>query len=223
MARIDRVVVPGVAHHVTQRGNRREDVFFSRADRTYFLDLLRQYSAKSGLETVGYCLMTNHLHLVVVPEYENSLARALKPVHLRYAQYINRRKGWCGRVWQERFYSCPMDAAHTLVAVRYVERNPVRARLVAKAEEYPWSSAAGHTGGNIDPLLSDRHGLLADIEHWSEWLRTGEEREAVERLRLNTRTGRPLGADSFVERVEAMTCRALRPKPHGRPRKGSLE
>ena len=223
MARIARVVVPGVAHHVTQRGNRREDIFFSRADRERFLGLLLEYSVGFGLEVLGYCLMTNHLHLVVVPEREVSLARVLKPVNLRYAQYINRRKGWCGRVWQERFYSCPMDERHCLVAVRYVEQNPVRAGLVREAEEYRWSSAAGHAGRRVDPLLSDRGGHLRGIDNWSDWLRSGTEPEAAERLRLYTRTGRPLGGPEFVERVEDLTRRELRPKPHGRPPGKRLE
>jgi len=214
-----RVVVPGVAHHVTQRGNRREDVFFSGADRRRYMELLGEYSPDAGLEILGYCVLSNHLHLVVVPEREDSLARVLKPVNLRYAQYINERKGWSGRVWQGRFFSCPMDARHCLVALRYVEQNPLRAKLARRAEEYPWSSAAGHAGRRVDPLLSDHRGLLAGIEDWSDWLATGADRETTERLRLYTRTGRPLGADEFVERVEARAKRELKPKPHGRPRK----
>jgi len=219
MARIARAVVPGIAHHVTQRGNRREDVFFSDGDRTYFLELLWHYSVQCGLEIVGYCLMTNHLHLVVVPEYENSLARVLKPLNLRYARYVNMRQGWCGRLWQERFYSCPMDVEHTLIAMRYVEQNPVRARLVERAEDYGWSSAAGHTGRRVDPLLSDRRGLLSRIENWSEWLRTAEPEGTLDQFRLHTRTGRPVGGSAFVETVESRLGRFLRPKPRGRPRK----
>jgi putative transposase len=223
MARIARVVVPGVAHHVTQRGNRLEDVFFTGADRNRYLQLLHDYSVDHGLETLGYCVLSNHLHLVVVPEREDSLARVLKPVNLRYAQYINRRKGWCGRVWQERFYSCPMDERHCLVAMRYVEQNPVRAGLTRMAEDYRWSSAAGHTGRCVDRLLSDRRGFLSGIDDWSEWLRTGQEVENENRLRLFTRTGRPLGDIGFAERVERLTRRQLKPKPHGRPRKALLE
>jgi putative transposase len=214
-----RVVVPGVAHHVTQRGNRRGDVFFSDADRRRFLGLLREYSQDCGLELLAYCLMTNHLHLVVVPEHENSLARVLKPVNLCYAQYVNRTQGWCGRLWQERFYSCPMDPSHTLVAVRYVERNPVRAGLVPGAEDYPWSSAAGHTGSKVDSLLSDQHGLLSGIDNWSDWLKAEDETETVTRLKLYTRTGRPLGNETFTQFIELKTGRELRPKPHGRPRR----
>jgi len=214
-----RVVVPGVAHHVTQRGNRREDVFFSGADRRRYLALLGEYSPDAGLEILGYCVLSNHLHLVVVPEHEDSLARVLKPVNLRYAQYINERKGWSGRVWQGRFFSCPMDARHCLVAMRYIEQNPVRARLVKRAEEYEWSSAAGHTGRRVDPLLSDQQGLLGSVDDWTDWLRAGTEDETLARLRLYTRTGRPLGAAEFVERLEHQVGRALDPKPRGRPRK----
>jgi putative transposase len=217
MARIARVVVPDVAYHVTQRGNRREDVFFADADRTHYLELLREYSVRHGLEMLGYCLMSNHLHLVVVPESERSLARVLKPVNVRYAQYVNHRQGWSGRLWQERFFSCPMDVRHCLVAVRYVERNPVRAGMFVRAGDYRWSSAAGHTGRRVDPLLSDRQGLLSGIENWTEWLRADDEREPVERLRLYTRTGRPLGSEGFAARLEAETGRVLKAKPHGRP------
>jgi putative transposase len=194
-------------------------VFFSDADRRRFLGLLREYSQDCGLELLAYCLMTNHLHLVVVPEHENSLARVLKPVNLCYAQYVNRTQGWCGRLWQERFYSCPMDPSHTLVAVRYVERNPVRAGLVPGAEDYPWSSAAGHTGSKVDSLLSDQHGLLSGIDNWSDWLKAEDETETVTRLKLYTRTGRPLGNETFTQFIELKTGRELRPKPHGRPRR----
>ena len=213
--------MPGTAHHITQRGNRREDVFFSDGDRTHFLELLRHYSVECGLEILGYCLMTNHLHLVVVPEYENSLARVLKPLNLRYARYVNVRQGWCGRLWQERFYSCPMDMTHTLIALRYVEQNPVRARLADKAEEYRWSSAAGHTGRRVDPLLSDQRGLLSSIENWSEWLQAGASEAVLEQVRLHTRTGRPLGSAGFVETVESKLGRLLRPSARGRKRTAS--
>lgn len=218
MARIARVVVPGIAHHVTQRGNRLEKVFFTGADRDRYLEPLHRYSVEHDLEVVAYCVLSKHLHLVVVPGREESLARVLKPVNLRYAQYINRRKGWCGRVWQERFYSCPMDERHCMLAVRYVERNPVRAGLARRAEEDRWSSAAGHGGKRVDRLLSDRRGYLSGIEDWSAWLRAGMDHESQEQLRLYTRTGRPLGESGFAEQVERLTRRILRPRPHGRPR-----
>jgi len=212
-----RVVVPDVAHHVTQRGNRRGDVFFSDADKRHLLGLLGEYPQDCGLEILACCLVTNHVHLAAVPERENSLARTLKPVNLRYAQYVNRVQGWCGRLRQERFFSCPMDAGHTLMAVRCVEQNPVRAGLASRAEECYLSSAAGHTGRRVDPLVSDRLDLLSVVGNWAEWLTEDEDADRLARLRMHTRTGRPLGADTFVSQMEQLTHRELRPRPRGRP------
>jgi putative transposase len=215
-----RAVVAGIPHHVTQRGNRREDVLFDEADYRRYLSLLGEYAFARGFEVLAYCLMTNHLHLVVIPAEDGTLASVLKPVHLCYAQYVNRTHGLSGRLWQGRFFSCAMDDAHTLAAIRYVERNPVRARLVRRAENYTWSSAAAHVGLCTDPLLSDitRLKTSAGVENWSEWLRETEESTLLDGLRLNTRTGRPLGTDEFVSRVERKTGRTLRPQPGGRPR-----
>jgi len=139
---------------------------------------------------------------VAVPEREHSLARVLKPVNLRYAQYVNRIPGWCGRLWQERFYSCPMEPGHTLVAVRYVERNPVRAGMVPLAEDYPWSSAAGHARRKMDSLLSDRQSLRSGSDNWSDWLKADDDTERVSRLKQYPRTGRPLGSEAFAQMVE---------------------
>lgn len=214
-----RAVVPGVAHHVTQRGNRREDVFLADGDRRRYLELLKEYSERHGLGIIAYCLMTNHLHLVVRPVYETSLAATLKPVHLRYAQHVNWTYKLSGRLWQGRFYSCPLDDAHCLAAIRYVETNPVRAKLVKKAENYPWSSAAGHTGRSHDTLLTDHLADETAIADWSVWLRERASDAAVDELRRHTRTGRPLGNESFVSRLELLSGRILRPKPGGRPRK----
>ena len=151
-----RVVVPGLPHQLTQRGNRREDVFFGDADRQRYLQLLIEYSDKHGLVTLAYCLMTNHVHFVSVPARADSLARVFKPVDLRYAQHINWTQGISGRLWQGRFFSCPLDDEHLWAAIRYVERNPVRARLVRKPEDYPWSRAQAHCGMRGDPILWDR-------------------------------------------------------------------
>lgn len=221
MPRIARVVIQDVPHHVTQRGNRRGDVFFTDADRTRYLELLGEYSSQRGLEILAYCLMTNHIHLVVVPPAPYVLGAVLKPVHLRYAQHVNWTQGLSGRLWQGRFFSCPLDEAHTLTALRYVEQNPVRARLVRKAEEYRWSSAAGHVGLHADSLLADVSPLreAAGITDWSEWLQEREQSWTVEQLREKTRTGRPLGSEEFVKRLERLTGRILRPQKGGRPRK----
>jgi putative transposase len=148
MARIARVVIPGAAHHVTQRGNNAQDVFFVDDDREVYLELLKQQSDKYGLEVVGYCLMTNHVHVLAKPLKEDSLANAIGRTHFVYTRYINRLHGRRGHLWQNRFYSCALDEGHFWLALRYVERNPVRAKIVRQAWEYPWSSAAVHTGGS---------------------------------------------------------------------------
>ena len=221
MPRIARVVVPGAPHHVTQRGNRRADVFFTKADRHVYLRYLGAYCREHALEIIAYCLMTNHIHLVVVPRRVESLAGALKPVHLRYAQHVNWTQNLCGRLWQGRFYSCPMDDAHLYAAVRYVERNPVRAGMVRTAEDYPWSSAAAHCGQRHEPLLADPFHMRDAIEDWAAWLRDPDDDNTLTTLRNHTHTGRPLGSEGFITALEEQLGRILRPKSPGRPKKNT--
>ena len=219
MPRMARIVIPDVPHHVTQRGNRREDVFFEDTDRRRYLLLMLEYSRAHALEIWAYCLMTNHVHFVAVPREPDALAATFKPVHMRYAQHVNRRLHTTGHLWQGRYHSCPLDDEHLWQAVRYVERNPVRAGLVTRAERYPWSSAAAHVGRRRDPLVGgdlEARGVVAD---WSAWLRQGEDEAVLSRLRMRTRTGRPAGDAAFVARLEALSGRWLAPRPGGRPRK----
>jgi putative transposase len=212
-----RVVIPGVPHHVTQRGNRRADVFFVRADYRRYLRLLGEYAGERGLEILAYCLMPNHVHLVAVPAEAASLAAVLKPVHLRYAQHVNRSQQCSGRVWQGRFYSCPLDDVHTAAAIRYVECNPVRAGLEPRAVNYEWSSAAAHSGLRRDRLLVPGIDMWVSIDDWSAWLGETEADDLVTRLRLHTRTGRPLGDKCFVKKLEKESGRRLHALPVGRP------
>jgi putative transposase len=156
MPRLARTVCAGIPHHITQRGNRREDVFYTDDDRAAYLDWLREYAGKHEVDILAYCLMTNHIHLVAVPKTEAGLQWVLKPLHMRYAQRINRRRGWKGHLWQGRFFSSALDETYLWAAIRYVERNPVRAKLVRKAENYPWSSAAAHCGLREDPVLTTK-------------------------------------------------------------------
>ena len=146
MPRIARIVVPGVPHHITQRGNNRQRVFFSDADRELYLALLKAEAERFGLEVLGYCLLTNHMHLVAAPAGPDSLAKAVGRTDYRYTQAINRARRRTGHLWQNRFYSCPLDEVHQWQALAYVDLNPVRAKLVRKAKLYPWSSAAVHCG-----------------------------------------------------------------------------
>jgi putative transposase len=219
MPRIARVVVPDAPHHVTQRGNRREDIFFSDADRRVYLRLLWQYAYKNDVAVHAYCLMTNHVHLVVTPRRAESLAQMLKPVHLRYAQHVNWSQGLSGRLWQGRFYSCPLEGAHVEAAVRYVERNPVRAGMVEQAELHPWSTAGTHCGSSADPHLIPLDGFPSLGPEWRAWLREPEEEDTLRMLRVHTRTGRPLGSQTFVAFVESLLNRVVHPRKGGRPRK----
>ena len=156
MPRNARLVVPGVAHHLTQRGTNRQTIFFTRADRRVYLDLLALHSREAGLRIVAYCLMLNHIHLIAIPERESSMAVALRRVHGRYAQYLNARTQRSGHLWQNRFFSCPLRQDHLWTAIRYVEQNPVRARLAARPEEYAWSSAAEHLSGRARRRFTDQ-------------------------------------------------------------------
>lgn len=219
MPRSARVVIPGIGHHVTQRGNRRAQVFFGQRDYRMFLGLLERYAGEHELGVVAYCLMPNHVHLVAVPSKPESLAAALKPVHLRYAQHVNWTQDVSGRLWQGRFYSAPLDERHFWAAVRYAERNPVRAGLVEDAWDYRWSSAAAHCGMRHEPLLSGDLERADHVGDWSAWLSDGDDEEAMRSLRRNTRTGRPCGGEGFVARLEALTGRRLTARAVGRPKR----
>lgn len=219
MPRIARAVAPGLPHHVTQRGNFGHAVFDDDEDRDRYLEWLAEYSDRYGTRIWAYCLMTNHVHFIVVPETEDSLARTFSQVHRRYARDANRRRGRVGHLWQERFYSCALDDAHLYAAVRYVERNPVRAGLVRRAETYPWSSARAHAAGTADPLLSVGCPLVETIADWADYLAGSDDDGWMREFRRSTRTGRPVGSASFVSLIEARLDRTLRAGPRGRPRK----
>jgi len=220
MPRVARIVLPGLPHHITQRGNNRQDVFFVDADRTRYLQILAQQSALYGLTIDGYCLMTNHVHIIATPRNESSLAKAIGRTHFLYTQHINRMHDRSGHLWQNRFFSCAMDDAHYLTAMRYVERNPVRARMVRKPWRYAWSSAAAHAGRTTPAELlntSRWRDHTAGLD-WEAFL-TESDSEGVDAIRLATRRGRPLATDSFLSKLETKLNRRLRPKPVGRPRK----
>lgn len=217
MARWARVVVPTVPHHVTQRGTRRLPVFLCEDDYRTYLRLLRDWCDREGVSIWAYCLMSNHVHLIAVPETESGLARAIGEAHRRYTRAVNFRQGWRGYLFQGRFASCPMDERYLLAAVRYVELNPVRAQMVQTAWEYPWSSAAAHTQGKDDRLVKVQP-MLERVADWHEYLDRESDAAELKALRRHNRTGRPLGDNEFIARLEQATGRDLRPHkpgPHG--------
>jgi len=222
MPRMARVVCPGVPYHVVQRGNRRCSVFSSDFDRESYLDCLTFYAGQHGLAVLAYCLMGNHVHLVVVPETECSLERVFRPLHQRHALRINRLRSWTGHLWQGRYFSAALDDCYLWAAIHYVERNPVVARMTARAEEYPWSSAAAHCGLRTDTVLT-RAPYWVDVFRgagdWATWLACEEDADERSLLRLNTGKGLPCGSPQFVERLAASTGRSLQARPRGRPKK----
>ncbi len=221
MPRTARIVIAGEPHHITQRGNNRQDVFFVDDDRRVYLDILKEQSDKYGLEILGWCLMTNHIHLIGRPEVVESLAKAAGRTHFLYTQYINRMHRRSGHLWQNRFYSCPLGRSHFWQALQYVEQNPVRASMVRKAWEYPYSSARAHVEGD-DPsgLLNLSYWRqISSKLNWREVLEKRQPKPLIEQIRLKTHTGRPLASDSFISKIEKTLNKRLRPLPIGRPKK----
>ncbi len=213
MGRLRRVVVPGVAHHVTQRGNNRRQVFFCDADYLCYLDILKRHSTAFGLSILAYCLMPNHVHLIAEPETAAALSTTLQRTQAEYALYRNRRSEATGHLWQARFHSCALSQMHLWPALRYVERNPSRAGLVGNSVDWPWSSARAHCGATDSALLDLRRwAALQTGTDWPEMLET-EEARLVEAIRRGSRTGRPPGSTEFLEVVEHATGRRLRRLP----------
>jgi REP-associated tyrosine transposase len=220
MPRIARVVVPGVLHHITQRGNNRQDVFLTDDDREFYLNLLKKRSRQDGLEVLGYCLMTNHVHLLVRPAAAESLARTLGRTHFTYAQRFNFEHARSGHLWQSRYCSCPAEEGSRFAILRYIEQNPVRAGIVGHAWKYPWSSAAVHVGERTGSGLVDTSGWsrLTSPDDWRRFLQETEDPVQVAEIRRRTLVGRPFGSTKFVGRIEALLGRPLKPRPVGRPR-----
>ncbi len=218
MARLARLVIPGMPHHVTQRGNRRQQTFFNEGDYEAYVQLMAEWCREEGVEIWAYCLMPNHTHLIAVPASEQALRRAIGEAHRRYTRRVNFREKWRGYLWQGRFASFVMDEPYLIAAARYVELNPVRARLVQSAAEWRWSSARAHLSGRDDCLVRVAP-LLEIVGDWKALLDSALPEEDLKLLRGHARTGRPLGDETFVERLERLVGRVLKPKKGGRPRK----
>ena len=221
MARQARLVESGIAFHVTARGNYRQTVFFSDEDRAGYLDLLARYAAVEGLEILGWCLMTNHAHLLAVPRKTTALARTMRRTQADYAQRLNRRHGSrSGHLWQSRFYSCPVEGDAAWTVLRYIESNPVRASLVREAEQSPWSSAAMHCGLRaVSPLLSiSEWERLWTHARWQSVLAHGAEEREIDSIRAATMRGLPFGDQDFVVAFERRVGRELVVRRVGRPR-----
>jgi REP-associated tyrosine transposase len=224
MPRIARAVAASFPHHVVQRGNNKETVFFNEKDRLKYIHLIGKYSDKWKSPVLAYCLMTNHVHLLIKPKENESLYKMMQGVTLCYTQYVNRRYGRTGRLWESRYHSCIVDKDSYLWAVaRYIETNPVRAGIVERAEDYAYSSARHHIIGDIDDVLGeelveeeqrkDYHAFISDIISEKD----------IKVIRYHTKTGRPLGDERFTEKMEKKMGRKFSQKQPGRPRKQKAE
>ena len=214
MARLARIVIPGLPHHVTQRGNRREAIFFEDGDHEIYLDLLAEQTLKADVAVWAYCLMPNHVHLILKPARADDLGRAVGETHRRYTNFINARGRWTGHLFQSRFASVVLDDSHLISAVCYVSLNPVRARLVSRPEEWKWSSVRAHLAGVDDGLVKVRP-VLDRIPHLKALLEAGAD-EDFSHLRRAETTGRPLGPPEFVNGLEILLGRKIARRAAGR-------
>ena len=224
MSRIARVVAKGFPHHVIQRGNNREKVFFTHEDRERYLSLLRTYSEKWNSPILAYCLMTNHVHLLTKPKSEESLSKMMQGLTLCYTQYCNRAHKRTGRLWESRYHSCVVERdTYLWVVARYIEQIPVRAKVVKKPEDFRYSSARAHILGVKDETLTEplfNEETRADYKKFVKGVIPEKEKDAI---RTTARTGRPLGSDRFLARLQRKLKRNLAVKARGRPRKAGIE
>ncbi len=216
MARLARAVFPGLPHHVTQRGNGRAQVFFSDDDYLAYRELMAEQARQAGVEVWSWVLMPNHVHLILVPSDEDGLRRMLAPLHRRYAGRVHARLKRTGHFWQGRFGCVAMDEAHLGAALRYVALNPVRARLVGRAADWPWSSVRVHLGLVEGDGVTAKAPVLERYPDLAALIEAGEDEILSERLRRAETVGRPLGSDAFVERLERESGRAFKPARRGR-------
>jgi putative transposase len=215
MARLPRVVIPGIPHHVTQRGNGRQRTFFEDGDYALYLDLLAQAAERAHAEVWSYCLMPNHAHIVLTPSDEDGLRRAFGELHRRYTGYINARRRTTGHLWQGRFSSVAMDEAHFVTALRYVALNPVRARLVAKPEDWAWSSTRALLAGADNHVVTVAP-ALERVGDFAAFL--GEEFDealSYAALRKAESVGRPVGSAQWLAEMEKRSGLALAPQKRG--------
>lgn len=222
MPRIARIVAIDHPHHITQRGNYQQSIFTNDADRKQYLEFIAYYSRKHHLEIISYCLMDNHVHFIAIPKHEDSFSRTFGIAHTRYSQYFNNKMSSSGHLWQGRFYSCVLDEPHLMATARYIERNPVRAKIVKDPLNYVWSSARCHAN-MLRTEIIDTSSLFKYIEiiqkDWQDFIGKYDDPGEIARIRKTTMTGRPLGGECFIKKLEKMFDQRLRALPVGRPKK----
>ncbi|WCT74544.1 transposase [Sphingomonas naphthae] len=215
MARLPRIVLPGIPHHVTQRGNGRAQTFFEEGDYALYLDLLADAADRARVEVWAYCLMPTHVHVVVTPSDPDGLRATFADLHRRYTGYINARRRTTGHLWQGRYDSVAIDDAHFVTALRYISLNPVRARLVERPEQWRWSSVAAHLAGRDDPVARVAPGLERVGDFATFLGEDFDEALGYAALRRAESVGRPIGSEDWLRDMETRIGRSLRPAKRG--------
>jgi len=219
MPRQARIVIPKLAHHITQRGNYRQNIFDNEGNYKQYCKWINEYAKENSIDILAYCLMSNHVHFIVIPRKEEDLSKLFRTAHMRYSHYLNRQRSAKGHLWQGRFYSCILGDSHLYRAIRYTENNPVRAKIVKNAWEYEWSSAKDHTGyRNNKPLIKLGKYKTIEEKEWKDYLREDDPEMAAD-IRLKTNRGLVVGTDKFIKKLETVLNRSLKCLKQGRPRK----
>ncbi len=218
MARQNRIIASEFPYHVTQRGNNKSLTFLCDDDYVKYLSLLEKYKNIYSLEIYDYSLMPNHIHLECVPRKIESLSKTLQLCQMCYAQYFNKKYQHIGHLWQSRFFSCLLDQNHLYNISKYIETNPVRAGLVKKAEDWPWSSARDHLNISNGHLSLSPIENLIKVDDWSNYLEKGLKQSDLENIQKHTFSGKPLGDEPFIKKIEKICKKSLKRNPIGRPR-----
>lgn len=221
MARKARIVVEGLPHHIMQRGNYGQEVFFDDEDYRTYLEWVMYYSERYCLKILGYCLLPNHIHFIVIPDKKSSMSRVFNIVNMKYAQYMNKKMEEKGHLWQGRYYSCVMDDLYVAIALKHIEDNPVRSGLVEEPWEWKWSSCAYHVGVSKPQISLTSIDTVVDMtpDVWRRYLMGRDRVTLVENFVKHSILGRPLGSEQFIQELEKKLSKSLKVAPRGRPKK----
>ncbi len=227
MARLPRLALAGLPHHVIQRGHNLQPVFMDADDRQAYLDALRETSAVLQVLVHGYVLMPDHVHLLVTPPRSEALGQLMQGVGRRYVAGFNRRHGRRGTLWEGRYRATVVDpGAHLMLCLCAIEQNPVRSGLVAQAVDWPWSSAGHHVGRHRDLVITEPQAYwgLGNTPferelRWKQMLEDPLPEGLVDRIVESATKGWALGSEAFLQKVGAQTLRPVQPRPRGRPRR----
>lgn len=223
MPRQARIVIPGELFHLTQRGNYKQHIFEDNDDRAHYINLFEEYKNKYGLHLYAFCLMNNHIHCIVQPMKMDSMAQTICRCHQQYSIYFHKKREIQGHLWQERFYSCVLYGDHIRQAIRYVERNPVRAGIVEQPWNYVWSSARAHLGTQYKALtLADASKYIGNALEWKTFLIQDDKEEEIKRIRESTLKGTAVGDEQDIRALTDQIDRDLTPRPVGRPKKNKI-